>query len=102
VQSAIEIRSVGADWVVHTGLHGSDRRQMHNGIHALHRRLHGWNMPDIALQELNIATEREVATFPGRKIVEYTDRMVLRQQVFNKVRTDKPGAAGDENFHGYP
>ncbi len=43
---------------------------------------------------------RKILQISRRQIVHAKNRMAVAQQAIGKVRTKKPGSAGDKNMHG--
>src|SRR2546429_289193 len=78
---------------------------MQHQIHSLTGALTDSQVPDVALDEFELAPLRwrdeppyllKIFVLTRRKIVQSADLLIELEQGFDEVRPDKPGGAGDE------
>ena len=73
-------------------------------VHAQSVRMHqadaeNISASDVQLELVEVEKVSDVLLAAGKKIVEANNFMTFGQQSFAQVRTDKPGAAGNEYSH---
>src|SRR5436190_19897173 len=82
---------------------------MQHEIHSLTGALADFEVPDVALDEFELAPLRwrdelphllKIALRTRRKIVQSADLLIELEQGLNDVRPDKPGGPGDEPGSG--
>lgn len=98
---AAQVDAVGTGPVGDAALDRGDRGEVEAAVHANHRCLRGGGDGDVALDEFHPVGQ--VFPVSGRQVVQDPHPVAARDQRVAKMRTDEPGAAGDEvGRHGLP
>ena len=103
VQRGIEIDGVGGDWLVDGGRDGGHGGLMEDPITTGDSLREQRGIAHIALNDLDGVASRfpgEVIEASGAQIVENDHTGTVGAERLGEMRTDKPGAAGDECLHG--
>ena len=99
IEQTMDIDVDALGWLRHRLWHADQCGHVENQIHSFDCFAHQLAIGDRAFDESAIKPI-EVLAISGAQAVEHADFRGLALVVFDDVRTDETGAAGDENFHG--
>src|SRR5258708_1891567 len=82
--------------MVYGGGHGGNWRPVEHVVRAVHGWLCEGHIREIPLEELDARDVIEIAPLARDQTVGDTDAVPAADEFFRQVRSDEPGAAGDE------
>lgn len=89
-----------ADRILNRPGDAGKRRKMENDLDAFHGPRSNSGVGEIASVDFGIVSHLgEVLESAGGKIVDYSDRMPVREQPPDHMRADETGAAGYQSLH---
>jgi hypothetical protein len=78
---------------------------MENDFYTAHCLFHARRVPQIRFDHLKASSAKllnqvlQIFALSGAEVIQHADRVALRKQLMDNMRTNEPGATCDQIFH---